>query len=88
MVPMVKYTYTSYKNNILLQEIPNLSLHESYTIAKPPYMNVNNNRWHLMMFNEVIARIALKADNENLLVAWEENSENMESEYRYITRNS
>jgi len=85
---MVQYSYTSYKNNILLQEIPNLSLHEAYTIAKPPYMNPHNNRWHLMMFNEVIARIALKAEGENLLVAWEEDMENMESEYRYITRSS
>jgi hypothetical protein len=88
MVRMVQYTYTSYKNNILLQEIPNLSLHEAYTIAKPPYMNINNNRWHLMIYNAVVERIALKADNENLLVAWEEDMENMESEYRYITRNS
>ena len=85
---MVQYTYKSYTKNILLQEIPNLSLHEAYTIAKPPYMNPHNNRWHLMMFNEVIARIALKAEGENLLVAWEEISDNMESEYRYITRNS
>jgi hypothetical protein len=51
-------------------------------------MNPHNNRWHLMMFNEVIARIALKAEGENLLVAWEEDMENMESEYRYITRSS
>ena len=88
MVPMVQYTYTSYKNNILQQEIPNLSLHEAYTIAKPPYMNPHNNRWHLMIYNAVLERIALLPDGEALLVAWEEDMENMESEYRYITRDS
>jgi hypothetical protein len=79
---MVQYTLTTYKNGILKQEIPNLSLYEAYLIAKPQDMT----RWHVMVYNAVMERLSTLPSGANLLVAWEEEMENMDCEYRYIRR--
>jgi len=85
---MVQYKVQTYSDSILQQDISNLSLQEAYQIAKPPYMNPHNNRWHVMMYNAVRERIALLEDEQPLLVAWEEEMENMECKYHYIQRMS
>jgi len=85
---MVQYTYAAFKDGILFQEITNLSLQEAYHIAKPPTMNIYNNRWHIMMFHAVIERIAERPVDEYLMIAWEQEMVGMSSETRYIKRDS
>jgi hypothetical protein len=77
---MVQYTLSSYTSGILNQELPNLSLQEAYMIAKPLVMD----RWHLMMYDAVVERLSALPAGANLLVAWEEEMENIDYEYRYI----
>ena len=85
---MVQYKVQIYKNSILQTDLPNLSLMEAYRIAKPYEMYSHNNRWHVMMYNAVVERIALLEDDQPLLVAWEEEMENNDYNYHYITRMS
>ena len=82
---MVQYRVQTYKDGILQMNISNLSLYEAYQIAKPPDMNLNN-RWHLMMYDAVVERLALLEDDQPLLVAWEEEMEYADAKYHYITR--
>jgi hypothetical protein len=85
-INMVQYRVQKYSDSTLQQDISNLSLLEAYQIAKPPFMNPHNNRWHIMMYNAVLERIALLEDDQPLLVAWEEEMENMDCKYNYIRR--
>lgn len=83
---MVQYTVKMYTNGILQQEVSNLSLHEAYTVCKPPPMNPHNDRWHVMMYHAVVERMEAVLQNGDppLLVAWEEEMGTMPCEYRYI----
>ena len=80
------YTLTVFKNGILQHTLENLGLHEAYVIAKPPKMNVHNDRWHVMMYPAVVERIEKLIDGEPLLIAYEEEAPNMDSVYKYIKR--
>jgi hypothetical protein len=85
---MVQYKVQMYKDGILQNDIPNLSLMEAYQIARPHELNINNNRWHIMMYDAVVERITLLEDEQRLLVAWEDEMEHMDCHYNYILRMS
>ena len=82
---MVQYTVKMYTNGILDQEVSNLSLHEAYTVCKPPPMNPHNDRWHVMMYLAVVDKMAVLPNDESLLVAWEEEMGTMPCRYHYIS---
>jgi len=83
---MVQYAVLTYMGGTLQQDITHLSLLEAYMLAKPPEMNPDNNRWTVMMYNEVVKRIAEMDIEQLLLVAWEEDMMGMESGCNYIRR--
>jgi len=69
---------------VIEREIPNLTLYEAYQVIKPPRVELHEtDRWHVMMYLAVLERIA---QQDPLLVAWEEERQGLDSVSKYISR--
>ena len=79
---MAQYTLTFYKNNVLEQTIPNLSLRDAFLIAQP----ADKRRWHLLTYPPLVERIQLLATSQTLLIGWEEAAAGFDSYQIYIER--
>jgi hypothetical protein len=86
MYPTPMYAVTIRLDNVLERTIENLTLYEAYQVVKPAPMDLQENRWHVMLYPAVAERLGALPLGEPLLVAWEQQEENLASVSKYITR--